>query len=64
MTPEQKKEFNRIRNNEYQKKWYQANREKKIQQVTGWTKDNIDHKKAYDKARYQAKKMEKIKDGQ
>ena len=64
MTPEQKKELNRIRNNAYQKKWYQANREKKIQQVKDWTKDNIDHKKSYDKARHQAKKMEKIKDGQ
>jgi len=64
MTPEQKKEFNSLRNSAYQKKWYRANREKKIQQVRAWTQENKDHKKAYDKARYQAKKMEKNKDGQ
>ena len=58
MTPEEKKEFNRIRNNAYQKKWYEANKEKKIAQVKAWTEANIDHKKAYDKARYESKKME------
>ena len=46
---------------EYNKKWYQKNREKVIRDSIQWKKDNKELKKEYDKKWYQKNKERSIK---
>jgi len=43
-----------------QKEYYQDNKEKRLQQNKEWAKNNKEHKKNYDKQRYELKKNNNI----